>query len=107
MEEDTKDVSYPVSELAISFVDKNGSSVSASSWSGKDFLYGVGGYASAAQRTGGEYTLTLTRNGQRGCFSGTGACQKLGFSKTGSKCLSGPYGVDKESFTLSSDCWTN
>ena len=113
MEEGTDTTTYPVSELALSFVDKNGNSVTETSWYGKDFYYGVGGYQSTAERSGSKYTLSLSADGKRRCWDGNsesltrGNCKKLGFSTAaGRTCLSSDGSDSPNSYADESACWT-
>lgn len=113
MEEGTDTTTYPVSELALSFVDNNGNSVTATSWYGKDFYYGVGGYQSTAERSGSKYTLSLSADGKRRCWDGNsesltrGNCKKLGFSTAAGKtCLSWGGSDSPNSYDDESACWT-
>ncbi len=111
MEEGTSTSTYPVQELALSFVDKNGNTVTGTSWNGKDFNYGIGGYISSAERNGGDtlYTLSVSVDGKRRCWDGTedsskGNCKKLGFSTASTGCISHD-GNDSASGLFSTDCW--
>lgn len=110
MEEDTNGLAYPVSDLALSFIDKNGASVTGSDWEGQNFRYWVGGQTSSAVRTGNEYTLALSASGKRTCWDGNnpsakGNCKKLGFSVSNSAgdCLS--WGGNNNNAFSSDDCW--
>jgi len=111
MEMDTGTQTYSVSDLSLSFTDKNGASVTGTSWDGKNFTYYVGGYTSGAIRTGDKYTLTLSVDGKRRCWDGDAAatkgnCKSLGFSSASTKCLSGG-GSNTDNGDQNTDCWTD
>ena len=93
MEMGTTGVTYPLDELSVSFTDKDGNTATGLFFETKNFIYAKttsGGFW--AKRSTYAYDLAITADGKRQCaVGGTDAsiCKKLGFSRTGSGCLTG------------------